>query len=583
MRSLIRILRYLGAYRVQVFGSLALLLFSTGLNLTQPKFVEWAVDFGISVGEIRSVVIAAMGIFVTALFGAGANFASGVLLVKAGQGMGFQMRNALFKKVLSFSFADLDTWRTGELLVRINSDVNTVRMFIRMGLLMIVQSVIMLVGSVIVMLFTNARLSIIMIVILPATLLFFFLSASFIRPLFLKVRRRLDEVNNVIQENIAGAKVVRAFARRKHEQGRFDRRNSDFLALSLKVGYIVAITFPFLFFLGQLAIVLVSWFGGVQVIENVLDPTAYGLTLGQLLAFNNYALMAMWPIMALGMVLNFISRASASAQRIEELLAEKPDIRDRRDARRPVRLAGAVEFRNVTFAYGAGENALDGIDLTIAAGEKIGILGRTGAGKSSLAYLIPRFYEPASGSVLVDGADVRDISVASLRERISLVLQESILMSGTVRENIGFARPDASEDEYRRAARIACADEFIEEKEDGWDEPVGERGTGLSGGQRQRVAIARAILSDPDIIILDDVTSSVDAHTERRIVTNLYSALKDKTVIIISQKINTIMLADRIIVLDGGRIIGVGTHDELVDASPMYREIFETQSAEIRA
>ena len=583
MRSLVQLFRFLSKYKTKVFLSLCLLLVATALNLIQPKLVERAVDYGISRGLIGSVVFGAVGIFVAALLSGVLNFSSGVLLVKAGQGMGFEMRNALFQKVMSFSFSNLDKWRTGELLVRINSDVNTIRMFIRMGLLMIIQSVIMLFGSLILMFTTNSRLSIVMAIMLPATLAFFFVAATLIRPLITKVRERLDEVNNVLQENLSGAKVVRAFARQSYESERFDERNRRFLQLSLRVGYTIAVIFPFLFFLGQLSIVLVSWFGGVAAIENILNPGAHGLTLGQLLAFNNYALMAMWPIIALGMVLQFISRASASAIRIEDLLKETADIRDKADAIRPSALSGNVRFDSVSFAYGAGENAVDSIDLTVRAGEKIGILGRTGAGKSSMVYLIPRFYDAKSGAVLLDDVDVRDLSLESIRERIALVLQETILFSGTIRENVSFARPDATDDEINKVAGIACATEFIAEKENGWDEHVGERGTGLSGGQRQRIAIARAILSDPDILILDDVTSSLDARTEKQIVANIYSQLPGKTVFIISQKINTIMLAERILLLDARKLVDQGSHEELLKTNEMYREIFDTQSTEIRA
>ena len=583
MGSLFRLFAYLRRYSGLVTVSLIFLLISTLLNLVQPKLVEWAVDYGIKEGAPRSVILGALGILASALLGAGLNYSSGVMLIKAGQGMGFDIRNALFKKVMSFSFANFDKWRTGELLVRVNSDVNTVRMFVRMGLLMIIQSFVMLIGSLVVMFLTNARLSIAMAIVLPGTLVFFFVSASFLRPMFLKVRKRLDAVNNGLQENLAGAKVVRAFAQQNHEIELFKKRNTDYLKMSLKIGYTIAIVFPFLFFLGQLSVLFTAWFGGVAVIKNILVPVPGGLTIGQLLAFNNYALMAMWPIISLGMVLNFTSRASASAQRIEELMSEKPSIHESDTPVQSDRLKGKIVFQDVSFKYGEGENAVNAVNLTVQAGEKIGILGRTGAGKSSLANLIPRFYEADAGSITIDDTDIKEMSLSTLRQRISLVLQETILMSGTIRENLAFGKPDAADDELARAADIACARNFIEEKEDGWDEFVGERGAGLSGGQRQRVAIARAILSDPDILILDDVTSSLDARTERQIVSNLYGQLDNKTVLIISQKVNTIMLADRIVLMDNGRIIAEGTHEELMERDGMYREIYETQSAEIRA
>ncbi|MFW5737607.1 MAG: ABC transporter ATP-binding protein [Spirochaetota bacterium] len=587
MGALLRLFRYLRAYRGVVLISLVLTLLATGMNLVQPEIIQRAVDFGISQGDVRSVLVSALLLFVAAVLTGGLHMASGVLLVRAGQGMSYDIRNDLYNRVMSFSFGNLDRWRTGELLVRTNSDVNTIRMFIRLGLLMMIQSIVTLVGSLAFMYAKNPQLSRIMVVVLPGTLAVFFIFAHFLRPLIMKLRERLDALNNRIQENLSGAKVVRAFARQDHERALFGERNDAFLRLSLRVGYTFAIAFPFVFFLGQMAIVLPTWFGGIQVLEGMLEPASMGLTLGQLLAFQGYALRAMWPIIALGMTLQFLTMAIASATRIQELMDDRPHIEEPEDARDLERLSGRIAFRDVSFAYGEGEPAVDRVSLEISPGEKVGVLGRTGSGKTSLAALVPRMYDVSSGSVLVDGHDVRTLSMRTLRERITLVLQETVLLSGSILENVGYAYRNGSHDEpdetMRGAAELACALEFIEEKEHGWHEHVGERGAGLSGGQRQRVAIARAILADPDILILDDVTSALDAQTEKQIVTNLYRRLADKTVIIISQKINTVRMADRIIILDEGRIVAQGTHDELLAANEMYREIHETQSAELRA
>jgi ATP-binding cassette subfamily B protein len=332
------------------------------------------------------------------------------------------------------------------------------------------------------------------------------------------------------------------------------------------------------FLIAQLATLIVLWSGGATIIADAASGVPGNLTLGKLVAFNNYAAMAMFPLLMLGMVLNFISMAMASAVRLEALFQERPAIEEKPGARGLPSLSGKIEFRNVSFRYGQGEKALSDINLVIRPGEKLGIIGTTGAGKSSLMNLIPRFYDPEEGSVFLDDTDVRDLTFDTLRTRVAMVLQETVLFSGTIRENLAFSAPDASASDLERAAEIACATEFIGDKPAGWDASVGERGTGLSGGQRQRVAIARAIAAKPDIIILDDVTSSLDTTTERRIVEGLYREFRDRTAIIISQKINTIRHADRIAVMADGRIIATGTHEELLESDATYRTIFETQS-----
>ncbi len=578
MAALLRLFRFLHKSEGELTVSFIFLLASTGLGLVQPRMIEYAIDKGIEADSIAPILWGSTGILIAALLAGGLHLASGYMLIKSSQTMGYSMRNALYRKVMNFSFANLDRWRTGEIMVRLNSDVNTIRMFVRMGVFIIVQSIIMITGTVIAMYLTDPGLAGIMAVFMPLTLVLFFIVATLIRPLFMRARAALDELNNTLQENLAGAKVVRAFARQARELIKFGIRNKNLYEISLNVGYKLALFFPLFFLIAQMATLIVIWTGGTTIIADFTSGTGGDLTLGKLVAFNNYAAMAMFPLLMLGMVLNFISMAMASALRLDALFREKTGIEEKPDAKNLPKLSGKIEFRNVSFRYGHGEKALSNINLTVQPGEKLGIIGATGSGKSSLVNLIPRFYDPEEGSILVDEINVRDIAFDTLRTRIAIVLQETVLFSGTIRDNIAYSAPVAATAPLERAAEIACASEFIHDKQEGWDAPVGQRGAGLSGGQRQRVAIARAVAADPDVIILDDVTSSLDLTTEKHIIEALYREFRNRTAIIISQKIQTIRKADRIAVMENGRITAVGSHYSLLQDNETYRTIYETQS-----
>ncbi len=613
MGTLFRLFSFLKGHAGKAAAAFLLMAGGTSATLVQPKLLQEAVDGGIGSGLPTLVVVSALGIFGFALLSGGLQFGSSVLLIRAGHGMAYGLRNALFKKILSLSFGNFDKRRTGEIIVRVNSDVNTVRTFVRMGLLMMLQSILMLAGSLILMYSTNAYLARIMTIVLPGTLVLFLVFATIIRPLILKLREKLDRVNNVLQENLAGAKLVRAFAGQARENARFDEANTDHYRLSLRVGYIIASLFPLLFLLGQLGVVIATWFGGTEILEGLQTTgigRASGLSLGELLAFANYAIIALWPIIALGMVLQFISVASASAVRIQEVFDEKPELAEAAGAEHVDRVEGRVVFDNVVFSYGAGEPAIHDINLEIEPGTIIGIVGPTGSGKSTLVSLIPRYYEATAGTVSIDGKDVRSLASSSLRQRVCLVLQETILMSGSIMDNVSFGIRGVAHEEGATglrhgpglggpsgsagqsaaqpsakliaAAEVACALEFVKSKPDGWSHVIGERGVGLSGGQRQRLAVARAVAADPDLVILDDTTSAVDAATERRLIANLREAFAGKTVIVVSQRVNTVIGADRILVMDGGRIVADGTHNKLLDSSELYRQIFDTQRGELQ-
>jgi ATP-binding cassette subfamily B protein len=574
MIHLFRLFAYLRKFASFMIFSLVFLAISAILNLTQPKLIEWAVDSGITPGIVRNIVMCGVGIFLLGIVGNLANVISGYLLIRSGQGMAHDLRGSMFRKVVSFSFINFDKWRTGELMVRLNSDVNIVRMFVRMGLFMIAQSIVMIIGSVVFMFHTDVRLASIMALLMGGTLAFSVTIVSFLRPLFLKMRTRLDDLNNTLQENLAGAKVVRAFNRQSFEIGKFELKNRAFYMMAIRIGYFFSIVMPFMSFIGYLAITLILWLGGTEIIHNY-HAGATGFTLGQLMAFISYAMMTVFPLMMLGMLLNFISMASASAERIFQVLKETPGIPVPENPVVPEKIAGKIDFDGISFGYGEGEDAVQDVTLTIEPGERIGIMGGTGSGKSSLASLIPRLYDPRKGTIRIDGVDIKEYDPIELRRKIGIVLQDPILFSGGIRQNILYGNPEGGENVAEWAAQIAQAKPFIDEK--GWDGSIGERGTGLSGGQRQRVAIARAVASRPAILILDDVTSSLDLETERKVTKGIYEELDDMTVLIISQRIQTVKMSDRIIVMDKGRISGIGSHDELIRNNEIYRKIAETQ------
>ncbi len=588
MLALLRLFKYLNKYRIMIILSLIILTISVLSLLLSPILTSWTIDCGIGDdsgfvnfekcgSETRNfniVIIGGVLIFLSAIVSGLLEFVSGSFIIKGSQGMGFEIRNALYKKIMSFSFANLDKWRTGELMIRMNSDVNTVRMFIRMGFFMIVRSLLMITVSLFFMFSINSELATIMVIVIPSILLLLMFFAIIIRPMFMKVRKKLDELNNKIQENLAGAKVVRAFSQQNYEINTFKEKNKDFLNTYMKVGYLVSVIFPFLFFIANIVLLTTIWIGGNSII------TGNGnLSIGGLISFSQYSMMATFPVLMLGMVLSFLSTAAASAERINKVFKEEALIKERENPIVKDKLSGRIEFKNVSFKYGDGENAICNANFIINEGEKVGILGTTGSGKSTIANLIPRLYDVTDGEILIDGINIKDLSLSCLRRRVAMVLQETVLFSGSIRENLIFGNPSASDDEIEKAIEIANAKKFIMEKENKLDEIIGERGTGLSGGQKQRIAIARAIISNPDILILDDVTSSVDLQTENEIFTNLYNALKDKTTLIISQKVNSIKNTDKIIVMDKGEVIGIGTHDELINKNEVYKEIYNTQNA----
>jgi len=568
---LLRALGFLSGYSWQTGCAFISLLLSTAGSLIVPRLTQIVIDQGISAVSMSVIVWGALGIVGAAAVSAVFSYIQGFLAARASQGVAYDLRNALYAHIQRLSFGYHDRAQTGQLITRATSDVELVRMFISTGLVQLVSALLMMTGSLVLLFGTNWQLTLMTLPVMVVVLIVFAFFAGKGRPLFIQVQQKLGRLNTILQENLAGIRVVKAFTREPWEMERFGGANLEFRDAQVRVGRMFALVMPLIFTMANLGTLTVVWGGGYQVL-------ASRLTIGELVAFQSYLMMTMFPIVMLGMIIMAVSQAGAGAQRIFEIMDAEVEVTDRPGARELPPIAGRVEFENVTFRYfSEQEPVLKEVSFVAEPGESVALFGATGSGKSTIINLIPRFYDVSEGRVTVDGHDVRDVTLQSLRRQIGIVLQETTLFGGTVRENIAYGRPDASEEEIIAAAKTAEADDFITSFGEGYDTPVGERGVTLSGGQKQRIAIARALLIDPRILILDDSTSSVDIETELRIQHALERLRRGRTSFIIAQRISTVQRADKVVVLDGGRVVAEGTHQELLRDSPIYAEIYCSQ------
>ena len=586
MNSLKRMLPFVQPYRWIAFWLAVTVVLPVAMELLVPKALNYIIDAGIEAGDMAAIWRGAAIMLITALTGAAATLGQGVFRALLAQGLAYDMRNELFAHIQAFSFANLDKMQTGQLMTRLSSDVDLVRGFASHGLSLLLRALLMLVGSVVMMFVIDARLALITLTVLPLAGILIWGLMELARPLFAIVQEKLAALNTTVQENLAGVQIVKAFVRERFEIDRFKISNDAYMAENIKVGKLMAVAMPVLAILTNLGIVAVVWFGGRDVIGG-------SLTLGELVAFNNYLMIGMAPLMLLGNILTMISRAEASAARFLEVLDTQPAVEVAAKPHKPAALQGEVTFEDVTFHYQGsgngqrdvidndihrgGRNVLRGVTFNVRSGQRVSLLGATGSGKSTLVNLIPRFYDVDSGKIQIDGVDVRDWDPEALRKRIGVVLQQTTLFSGTIRENIAYGRPEAHLDEVIAAAQAAQAHDFIMAMPQGYESAVEERGANLSGGQKQRLAIARALLISPGILILDDSTSAVDMETEAKIQTALDNLRTDCTTFIIAQRISSVLTADQIILLDHGQISAQGTHRELLSSSPIYREIYQSQ------
>jgi ATP-binding cassette subfamily B protein len=436
---------------------------------------------------------------------------------------------------------------------------------------MTLQAFVLLAGTLVVLWFTNHSLTLVVLPTLPVALVVFFIFGSITQPLFTRVQQRLSALNTVLQENLAGFKVVKAFAREPQEQARFDGSADALVVQQFKVARAFAFLMPFIFLIANLGQAAILYFGGAQIVNGTL-------TIGEWQKFSLYLVYVFFPMGQLGFIINLMSQAAASAQRIFEILDTRNEVENKPGAVELKEVRGHAQFDNVTFRYfKGGEPVLNRVSFQAQPGQTVALLGATGSGKTTIINLLPRFYDVSEGRVLIDGKDVRDVTIESLRAQIGIVLQETTLFTGTIRDNIAFGKPDASMDAVVAVAKAAAAHDFIMEFPEGYATPVGERGSTLSGGQKQRIAIARALLLDPRILILDDSTSSVDLNTEWKIQQALDQLMKGRTSFVIAQRISTVLNADQILVLDKGEIVARGTHEELLESSEIYAEIYTSQ------
>jgi len=573
MRPIWRVLGSLRVYLWMAVGALASLLLLTVASAVTPQLFRWGIDQGIAKQNLAIVLYSAGWMVVAAIARGVFNFGQSYWAEAASQGVAYDLRNKIFSKIQNLSFSYHDQSQTSQLLTRVTSDIEQIRAFLSTSLMQVISSVVTLVAIAVILLVMNWKLALITLTVVP---LAGWLLANFLTrngALFRQVQEQLGDLNAILQENLLGIRVVKAFVRESTETTRYTAMNDALVRANMKTIRAIRNTFPFIFLLSNLVTLAVFGYGGAEVIGG-------RFSIGQLVAFNSYLLLILQPILLIGFAAPAIAQAAASAERVYEVVDAKVEIRDRPKAVPFETCGGRITFENVSFRYpGATTEALKGVSFETRPNELIAVLGMTASGKSTIMNLIPRFYDATAGAIRIDGHDVRDFTLKSLRSRIGIVFQETTLFSGTLRENIAYAKPDASLEQVIEVATAAQMHDFILGLPDGYETIVGERGVGLSGGQKQRLAIARTLLTNYSILILDDSTSAVDAQTAAQIQAALDDLMRQRTCtsFVVAQRISTVQNADRIFLMDKGRLVAQGTHHELLQTSPLYAVILESQ------
>ncbi|MDQ7793770.1 MAG: ABC transporter ATP-binding protein [bacterium] len=568
-----RVLSYARPYWLWVIAGLISMLMGLALSLVVPGLIREAIDRAILREEAGILMALGVGVIGVTLIRGVFTFLERYSMEYVAQRTIYDLRNQMYRHLQRLSFSFYDQARTGQLMSRATQDVETLRRFLGFGVVNILANSLLFLSILGILAALHWRLTLVALLTLPFAIAVVVQFGRKVRPAYSDIQQQLAVITNTLQENITGVRVVRAFAREDHETEKFAAVNQGYLERALKAARMWAFYFPLVNFLTAGGTALVLWYGGREVIAGRLTP-------GSFVAFNTYLVMLITPLRMLGWLVNLAQRAGASSQRVFELLDTDPGIKDRPGARELPPARGEVVFEEVSFSYeeeNGDRPALRGVSLVARPGETIALLGATGSGKTSIINLVPRFYDPTGGRILVDGVDIREVTLDSLRRQIGVVLQDTFLFSASLRENIAFGRPGARLDDIVAAAKAAHIHDFIQALPRGYDTLVGERGVGLSGGQKQRVAIARALLMDPRILILDDSTSSVDVETEYHIQQALEKLMAGRTAFVIAQRLSTVKNADQILVLEDGRIVERGSHDELLARAGVYAKIYELQ------